>query len=135
MKNLKAIPLFNVFCTPISHIQLFATLWTVVWQAPLSAGFSRQKFWSGLPLASPGDLPYLGIEPRSPALQADSLLSQPPAKPILHITSSRIEFILLFIRTQHFFVLCYPVLPRQETNMEAYGCTSYDCLHISKLSH
>ena len=50
-----------------------ATLWSVVSQAPLSMGFSRQESWSGLPFPSPGDLPDPGIEPRSPALQADSL--------------------------------------------------------------
>ena len=50
-------------------------------QAPLSMGFSRQEYWSGLPFPSPGDLPNLGIKPRSPALQADSLLSEPPVKP------------------------------------------------------
>ena len=49
------------------------TPWTVACQAPLSVGFSRQEYWSGLPFPSPGDLPNLGIEPRSPALQADSL--------------------------------------------------------------
>ena len=42
-------------------------------QAPLRMGFSRQEYWSGLPFPSPGDLPNLGIKPRSPALQADSL--------------------------------------------------------------
>ena len=50
-----------------------ATLWTVACQAPLSMGFSRQDYWSVLPFPSPGDLPDLGIEPGSPALQADSL--------------------------------------------------------------
>ena len=49
-------------------------------QAPLSKGFSRQEYWSGLPFPPPGDLPNPGIEPRSPALQADSLLSEPPGK-------------------------------------------------------
>ena len=49
------------------------TLWTVASQAPLSMGFSKQEHWSGLPFPSPGDLPDPGIEPRSPALQADSL--------------------------------------------------------------
>ena len=44
-------------------------------QAPPSMGFSRQKYWSGLPFPSPGDLPDPGIEPRSPALQADTLIS------------------------------------------------------------
>ena len=64
----------------LSYVQLFATLWTVACQAPLSTGFSRQESWSGLPFAPPGDLLHLGIEPASPvspALQMDSLpLSQ-----------------------------------------------------------
>ena len=47
-------------------------------QAPLSVGFSRQEYWKGLPFPSPGDLPHPRIKPRSPALQADSLLSEPP---------------------------------------------------------
>ena len=50
-----------------------ATLWTVAHQAALSMGFSRQEYWSGLPFPSPGDLPNPETEPRSPALQADSL--------------------------------------------------------------
>ena len=55
---------------------LFATPWTLAHQAPLSMGFSRQGYWSGLPFPSPEHLPDPGIEPWSPALQADSLLSQ-----------------------------------------------------------
>ena len=50
-----------------------ATPWTVACQAHLSMGFSRQEYWSGLPFPSPWDLPNPGIEPRSPALKADSL--------------------------------------------------------------
>ena len=53
-------------------------LWTVAHQAPLSMGFSRQEYWSGLPFPSPGDLSDPGIEPRSPILQADALTSVPP---------------------------------------------------------
>ena len=49
-----------------SHILLFAVRWSVVCQAPLSTGFSRQKYWSGLPFPPPGDLPDPGIEPSSP---------------------------------------------------------------------
>ena len=56
-----------------SHVQLFMTLWTIARQAPLSMGFSRQEYWSGLPCPPPGDLDP-GIKPMSPALQADSLL-------------------------------------------------------------
>ena len=59
------------------------TPWTVVCQTTLSMGFSRQEYWSRLPFPSPGDLPDPGMEPRSPALQADALLPEPPGKPIL----------------------------------------------------
>ena len=65
----------------LSHAQLFATPWMVAHQAPPSRGFSRQEYWSGLPFPSPGDLPDPGIEPRSPALEADALTSEPPGKP------------------------------------------------------
>ena len=61
----------------LSCVRLFATPWTVAYQAPQSKEFSRQEYWSGLPFPSPGDLPYPGIEPGSPALQADALLSEP----------------------------------------------------------
>ena len=53
---------------------------TTVHQAPLSMEFSRQEYWSGLPFPSPGDLPDPEVEPTSPALQADSLSSEPPGK-------------------------------------------------------
>ena len=56
---------------------------TVAHQAPLSMGFSRQEYWSGLPFPSPGDLPDTGIEPGSPALQADSLSTELRGKPPL----------------------------------------------------
>ena len=62
----------------LSRVRLFATLWTVAYQAPPSVGFSRQEYWSGLPFPSPGDLLNPGIEPGSPALQADVLPSEPP---------------------------------------------------------
>ena len=52
----------------LSRVRLFATLWTVAFQAFPSMGFSKQEYWSGLPFPSPGDLPNRGIEPRSPAL-------------------------------------------------------------------
>ena len=59
-----------------SRVRLFVTPWTVAYQAPLSMGFSRQEYWSGLPFPSPGDIPKSGIEPWSPALQADALISE-----------------------------------------------------------
>ena len=68
----------------LSRVRLFATPWTVAYQAPPSMGFSRQEFWSGLPLPSPGDPPDPGIEPGSPALQTDALPSeQDPVKQLL----------------------------------------------------
>ena len=63
----------------VSHS--FATSWTIAHQTPLSMEFPRQEYSSGLPFPSPGDLPNPGIEPGSPALQADSLLSELPRKP------------------------------------------------------
>ena len=59
---------------------IFVTPWTVARQAPLSMGFPRQEYWSGLPFPAPGALPVLGIEPRSPALKAVSLPTEPPEK-------------------------------------------------------
>ena len=76
----------------LSRVRLFATPWTVAHQAPPSMGFSRQEYWSGLPLPSPGDLPHPGIEPRSPTLQADALTSEPPGKP-LGVTGSGYKFL------------------------------------------
>ena len=78
----------NTFCKgmlkvkvkSLGGVRFFATPWTVAYQAPPSMGFSRQECWSGLPFPSPGDLPDLGIKPRSPTLQADALLSEPPGK-------------------------------------------------------
>ena len=65
----------------LSYVWLFATPWTVTYKAPLSMEFSRQKYWSGLPFPSPGDLPDPGIKPGSPTLQTDTLLFEPPGKP------------------------------------------------------
>ena len=72
-----------------SHVQLLKTPWTVARQAPLSMGFSRQEYWSGLPVPSPGDLSDPGIKPRSPTLQADSLPPEPPGKPHLRLCNCR----------------------------------------------
>ena len=57
----------------LSHVRLFATPWTVAYQAFLSMGFSRQEYQSCLPFPSPGGFPDPGIEPRSPTLRADAL--------------------------------------------------------------
>ena len=67
----------------LSRVRLVTTPWTVAFQAPLSMGFSRQEYWSGLPFPLPGELPDPGIEPGSPALEANALTSEPPGKPLL----------------------------------------------------
>ena len=84
----------------LSRVQLFATPWTVAYQASPSMGFSRQECWSGLPFPSPGDLPDPGIEPGSPALQADALLSKPPGNchPKSMEEGQRVECVCLFSR-------------------------------------
>ena len=61
-----------------SCVQLCVNLWTIAFQAPLSMGFFRQEYWSGLPFPFPGNLPDAGMEPGSPALQADSSEPQFP---------------------------------------------------------
>ena len=68
----------------LSSIRLFETPWTVAHQGPLSVGFSRQEYWSGLSFPSPGDLPHPGIEPTSlmsPALAGSFFTTEPPGKP------------------------------------------------------
>ena len=65
----------------LSRVRLFATPWTVAYQAPLSMEFSRQEYWSVLSFPSPGDLPHTGIKPGSPTLQADALPPEPAGKP------------------------------------------------------
>ena len=68
----------------LSHVRLFATPRTVAHQAPLSRGFSRQEYWSGLPFPPPGDLPDPGVEPTSlvsPALAGGFFTTESPGKP------------------------------------------------------
>ena len=87
-QNIKQQKYYNKFSDSVPVKVLVAqscptleTPWTVAHQAPLSMGFSRQEYWSGLPFPSPEDLPHPGIEPGSPALQADTLAPKPPGKP------------------------------------------------------
>ena len=76
----------------LSRVRLFATSWTVAYQAPPSMGFSRQEYWNGLPFPSPGDLPDPGIEPQFPTLWADASTSEPPGKPpVLSLHSLNLE--------------------------------------------
>ena len=73
-----AIGSLKVKVKSLSHVQLFATPWIVAYQVPLSMGFPRQEYWSGLPFPSPGDFPNPGIEPGYLKLQSDALPSEPP---------------------------------------------------------
>ena len=74
----------NMLCLVALHVQLFVTPWTVAHWAPLSICFSSQEYQSGVLCPPPGDPSNLGIELRSPALQVDSLMSEPPGKhPVL----------------------------------------------------
>ena len=83
----------------LSHAQLFGTPWTVAYQAPPSMEFSRQEYRSGLPFPSPGDLPDPGIEPRPPALQEDTLLSELPGKSLY--TWNYLKYRINAITSQH----------------------------------
>ena len=80
----------SLMAPSVSHsvVSDFVTPWTVAHQAPLSMEFSRQGSWSGMPFPSPGDLPDPGTEPGSPALQANSLPSEPSGKPLPNIITS-----------------------------------------------
>ena len=80
----KPLGMISYFC----HVLFFAMLWTIAHQAPLSMGFSRQEYWGGLPIPSPGDLPDPGIEPGSPAFQEDSLPTELRGKPLINTVVS-----------------------------------------------
>ena len=102
---------YDIFCKycfisllcMLSHfscVQLFATLWTIVCQTPLSMGFPRQEYWSGLSFPSPGDLLKPGIEPTSPSWQVDSLPLSPKGSP-------KVGFSLApNILCMYFFIIC-----------------------------
>ena len=74
-------------CQLLSCVRLFATPQTVAHQDPLSTEFSRREYWNGLLFPSPGDLPNQAIKSSSPALQADSLPSEPPREALLMVES------------------------------------------------
>ena len=79
--TIEAALLISGVCQSLSRVHC-VTPWTAARQAPLSMGFSRQEYWSGLPFPSPGDLPNPGIKSGSPVLQADSLPLSPREVPI-----------------------------------------------------
>ena len=91
----------------LSHVRLSATPWTVAYQASPSMGFSRQEYWSGLPLPSPGDLSNPKIEPMSPALEADALPSKPSILPLLLCYCKCLLFWLLAFALYVKVLLCW----------------------------
>ena len=116
--------LVSVSC--FSCVWLFATPWTVACWGPLSMGFPRQEYWSELPFPSPGDFPDPGIKSWSPALQSDSLPSEPPVDTskwwhFLFLPSSRDTYLLSFYT--------FPVCFRCQTTIEwltlSFLATSY----------
>ena len=98
----------------LSRVRLFATPWTVAYQAFLSMGFSRQEYQSGLPFPSPGDLPDPGIKPRSPALEAGTLISEPPGTQKASLQTKLVE-------VMEFQLSCF----KSWKMMLWKGCTQY----------
>ena len=86
----------------LSDVRVFATLWAVAHQSPLSMEFSRQEYWSGFPFTPPGDLPNPGIEPTSPALASRSFTTAPPRKP--SVITVNCWFILSVLFRIYFFL-------------------------------
>ena len=74
---------FSAYAQSLSGVQLFSMLWTVALQAPLSMGFPRHEYWSGMPFSSPGDLPDPGIKPGLLHWQVVFFAPEPPGKPVL----------------------------------------------------
>ena len=87
----------------LSHVRLVA-IPTADYQGPLSIGFSRQEYWSGFPFPSPGDLPYPGIEPGSPALQTDTLPSEPPGKSFILCFKDKFASYSRCFLTSYFYI-------------------------------
>ena len=107
-----------------SCVWLFATLWTVANEAPLSMGFFRQEYWSGLTFPPPGDLPNSGIEPKPPTLQADSLPAKSQRKP----ENTGVGC--------HFLLQCMKVKSEGEVAQSCPTlCDPTDCMQPTRLLH
>ena len=153
-----AIIIMSLKCAPISHLDQFLILttkllhwknvcsvtsvksvsaipWTVARQAPLSLGFSRQEYWSGLPYPSPGDLPNPGIKPiswASPELQAGYLPTEPPEKPpvasyILYIYVRIYNLSVLSFVDGHTWFICTNQLPAASSHIQKFLSGNYYC--------
>ena len=100
---------YVVSCVGHSVMSDSVTPWTLVHQAPLSMGFSRQEYWSRVPFPIPGNLPVPEIEPESPVLQAESLLSKPPGKPPMLFKPHLFPLPRIFIVNKNSMVLYFPL--------------------------
>ena len=109
----------------------FETPWTVAHQVPLFTEFSSQAHWSGMPFPSPGDLPNPGIEPGSPALQADSLPSEPPGK---HSFVDAVSKVTIFRSSPEPLLPSTSVLVRGDGSQEAWD-TGAGGRHCSRHAH
>ena len=119
----------------LSHVRLFVTPWTVAHQTPPSMGFSRQEYWSGLPFPSPGDLPDPGIEPRSPALRADALLSQLPGNSIYMRRYTVLVFFFLTYFTLYNRLQFYPPHWNWFKCILFNGWVILHCVNVPQLSY
>ena len=118
----------TVVVPSLSRAQLFATLWTVAFRTPLSKGFSRQEYWSGLPCPPPGDLPDRRVKPvplLSPVLQADSLPTEPLGKPTTK------SLLLLLILNFFFFAVLSLAVHRLSLLVVNGGYSSLWCVGFS----
>ena len=130
----------------LSHVQLFATSWTVAHQTPLSKEFSRQEYQNGLSFPPPGDLPNIGIKPRSLVQQADSLPSEPPGKLELMSTFAKDDLGMLgtekegeWMLPRKLFIQHYTILKSLKTldSLSLYSLTTLNIqqhLHITKIT-
>ena len=120
----------------LSHVQLSATPWTVAHQAPPSMEFSRQEYWSGLPFPSPGDLPNLGVEPRSPVLRTDAFPSEPPGNPFHLESPCNQQFYLAVLRTQwtnKFLQLGFPDIQKCSKYLKVEAVSNAFCKQRLKI--
>ena len=97
----------------LSRVRLFGTPWTLAYQAPPSMEFSRQEYWSGLQFPSPWYLPDPGVEPRSPALQADALPSELPGKPQINLGRDQLHLWYSMSQSVKMHVCIYGSFKRQ----------------------
>ena len=123
----------------LSCVWLFVTPWTIAHQAPLSMDFSRQEYWSGLPCPPPGDLPNPGIEPRSPALGADSLPAEPQGKPKFFFCFRSIhchnQFLLVNIYLPYMSFLSVKEVRDNNVAILKFTTNTFQCIAIDCSAH